>query len=254
MQYFSLVARNASASSDEHVTNSPLILLFIKAPVKGQVKTRLAAVLGEDGALDLYKRFVLDILDTLAQTGVPVSICHTSTDSGTAITGWLGEGRHYVPQEGGDVGERMEKAFQRAFAGGASRAVLIGSDIPDLQPEVFSEAFQALDRNDAVIGPARDGGYYLIGFRNDTLLPALFHGIEWSTNTVLKETLAILAQARRTVHLLPLWGDVDTIEDLKDLADRGRLSAFRSSRTMSYLSGMKHSYLSPEDRDAKVRL
>ena len=236
------------------MTNAPLILLFIKAPVRGQVKTRLATALGEAAALDLYQRFVLDIIDTLEQTGIPVRICYTPADSGKGISGWLGPGRHYQPQEGKNVGERMENAFQQAFSSGASRALLIGSDIPDIPQAVFSEALRALDGNDAVIGPARDGGYYLIGFRSDTFLPDLFRGIEWSTDTVLTDTLAIFARDGRTVHLLPPWQDVDTINDLNGLADRGRRSAFRSSRTMSYLAGMEHTFLSPEDHDAKVRL
>jgi uncharacterized protein len=237
MQYFFLDAPKTPASTGEHMANTPLILLFIKAPVRGQVKTRLATALGEDAALDVYQRFVLDIIDTLEQTGIAVRICYTPAGSGKMISGWLGPGRHYQPQVGRDVGERMENAFQQAFSGGTSRALLIGSDIPDLPSDVFSEALRALDGNDAVIGPARDGGYYLIGFRSDTFLPALFQGIEWSTNTVLADTLAVLAREGRTVHRLPLWGDVDTMDDLKDLADRGQRSAFRSSRTMSYLAG-----------------
>jgi rSAM/selenodomain-associated transferase 1 len=221
----------------EYMTNAQIILLFIKAPFRGQVKTRLASVLGAAGALDLYQRFVLDIIDTLEQTGIPFRICYTPADSEKAVAGWLGPGRQYQAQIGRDVGERMENAFQQVFSAGISRAVLTGSDIPDLPPEVFSEAFRALDGNDTVIGPARDGGYYLIGFRRNTFLPALFRGIAWSTNTVLTDTLAVLARKGSTVQQLPLWGDVDTIEDLKDLADRGRRSAFRSSRTMSYLAG-----------------
>jgi len=242
------------APEGAHMTNSPLILLFIKAPVRGQVKTRLASVLGEEAALYLYRLFVLDIIDTLEQTGIPVRICYTPADSGQAISGWLGPGRHYQPQEGKDVGERMENAFQQAFSEGVSRALLIGSDIPDLPPDVFSEALRALEGNDAVIGPARDGGYYLIGFRSDTFLPALFQGIEWSTNTVLTDTLAIFAREGRTVHRLPLWGDVDTIDDLKDLADRGRQSAFRSSRTMLFLARAKDNLFFSEGSDAKIRI
>lgn len=254
MQYFPSEARKPPETTGEHMTNAPLILLFIKAPVKGQVKTRLAAALGEDAALELYQRFVLDILDALEQTGVPVRICYSPPDSGKAVTGWLGPERQYQPQEGRDVGERMADAFQQAFSGGISRALLIGSDIPDLPPAVFSEAFRALDGNDAVIGPARDGGYYLVGFRSDTFLPDIFRGIEWSTDTVLTNTLSVFAREGRTVHRLPPWQDVDTIEDLTHLVTRGRRSAFRSSRTMLFLARFKDTCSTLEDTDATIRL
>lgn len=236
------------------MSNAPIILLFIKAPVKGEVKTRLAAALGDDAALDLYRRFVLDILDTLDRTGIPVSICYSPSDSGNSVARWLGPGRHYQPQEGADVGERMQNAFQQAFSGGATRAVLIGSDIPDLPAQVLSDAMAGLLTHDAVIGPALDGGYYLVGFRSDTFLPGIFRGIEWSTDTVLTGTLAVFAREGRAVLRLPPWRDVDTLEDLRDLSARGRRSAFSSSRTMSFLAGIEHANFPLEDSDAKIRL
>ena len=220
--------------------SAPIILLFIKAPVKGQVKTRLAASLGEDAALDLYERFVLDILDTLEQTGIPVRICYSPPDSRNAVSLWLGPERHYQPQEGADVGARMENAFQQAFSGGASRAILIGSDIPDLPAQVLYDALAGLLTHDAVIGPARDGGYYLIGFRNDSFLPAAFHNVPWSTGVVMEHTLSAFRRSGRSVHMLPAWQDVDTIDDLKALSDRGRLSSFNSSRTMSFIAAIAH--------------
>jgi len=146
----------------------------------------------------------------------------------------------------------MELAFRHAFAEGRTRAVLIGSDIPDLPTSVVSGAFRALDGNDAVIGPARDGGYYLVGFRSDTFLPGIFRGIPWSTATVLADTLAVFEREGRKVHRLSLWRDVDTIDDLKDLMDRSRNSNFSSSLTMAYLAGAKTTFFSAEVRDAKV--
>lgn len=216
-----------------------LIILFVKVPAGSQVKTRLAAALGEDAAHELYHRFVQDILDTLQQTGVPVMICYYPPDSRNAVAAWLGPGQPYLPQEGRDVGERMENAFRQAFTRDFSRVVLIGSDIPDLPAPLINEALEALRMHDAVIGPARDGGYYLIGFRNDTFFPGVFSGIAWSTGTVFRSTMQAFGKAGQRVHELPLWQDVDTIEDLKDLAARSRRSAFSSSRTMSFLAGLK---------------
>ncbi len=237
------------------MADQPLIILFVKAPVRGQVKSRLAAsALGDDATLELYRNFCLDILDTLKQTGIPVRICYYPPDSGNAVAGWLGPGQQYLPQEGRDVGERMDNAFRQAFSRGFSRVLLIGSDIPDLPAPLFSDAMAALLTHDAVIGPARDGGYYLIGFRNDTFAPGVFSGIAWSTGAVFEQTMAAFAHAGRRVHELPLWQDVDTIEDLKDLAARNRRSAFRASRTMSFLAGIKDTLFSSEVSDANIRL
>jgi len=234
------------------MADQPLIILFVKVPARSQVKTRLAAALGEEAALELYQRFVQDILDTLEQTGIPVMICYYPPDNRNAVAGWLGPEQQYLPQEGRDVGERMENAFRQAFNRGFSRVVLIGSDIPDLPAPLIKEALAALPMHDAVIGPARDGGYYLVGFRNDTFFPGVFSGIAWSTGTVFRSTMQAFEKAGQRVHELPLWQDVDTIEDLKDLAARSRRSAFSSSRTMSFLAGFKDAPLSLEGSDAAI--
>ncbi len=214
------------------------ILLFIKAPLKGRVKSRLASILGEDAALELYRSFALDILDTIERTGHPCTIFFYPPDSGEAVTAWLGPGRTCLPQEGEDLGLRMANAFATIFNRGDSRAILIGSDLPDLPADLLSGALKALDDHDAVIGPARDGGYYLIGFRRETFLPDVFQGIEWSTNRVFAETVARFERLGKRVFLAPAWRDVDTPEDLKDLAARNMKTPFAKSRTMKCLVEM----------------
>jgi len=213
-----------------------LILLFVKAPQRGQVKSRLAAILGQDSALELYRSFVLDILIAIETSGFPCRICYHPPDSGEALKDWLGDQRQYMPQEGNDIGERMEKAFRRAFSEGITRAVLIGSDIPDLPPAMFARAFRSLDDHGAVIGPALDGGYYLIGFNKDTFFPGVFSGIAWSTGDVFSRTMQTLDHAGQLVEQLPPWRDVDTVGDLKDLVVRNRNSGFSAGRTMNCLS------------------
>jgi rSAM/selenodomain-associated transferase 1 len=232
--------------------DTPLILLFVKAPRKGQVKSRLAAVMGQDTALELYRNFVLDILASVEKSGVPCRVCYYPADSGETVRQWLGDRLTYMPQEGNNLGERMEQAFRRVFSEGISRAVLIGSDIPDLPPALLQDAVERLDRMGAVIGPSKDGGYYLIGFRKDAFFPNIFHGPEWSTETVFRKTMQIFRQEQREVSLLSTLQDVDTINDLKDLMERGRSSAFRASRTMVYLAGIETELRSSEVRDAKV--
>lgn len=214
---------------------SSLMLLFLKAPIKGQVKSRLAAGLGDDIALELYKNFVLDILETIEKTGHSCTIFFHPPEARDTVAVWLGPGRDYLPQQGGDLGERMANAFATIFKRGVSRAILIGSDIPDLSIDILEQAFRSLESRDAVLGPAMDGGYYLIGFRRDTFVPGVFQGIAWGSDRVFAETRQKLEQAKRGVHLLPEWRDVDTPEDLRDLMARNAKSPFAMSRTMKYL-------------------
>ena len=211
------------------------IVIFVRYPEKGAVKSRLAPVLGEELVVSLYEAFVIDLLATIKRSGYPFRIAFTPADCEEGI--FRRFGRHDgFPQTGADLGERMKNAFQRCFSNGSTSVVLIGSDIPDLPPEIFAEAFAALDNRGAVIGPAADGGYYLIGFRKETFVPAVFGGIAWSTGTVFAETVACLERAGIGAHRLPLWRDVDTPEDLRDLIRRHRDTSFARSRTMACLA------------------
>jgi glycosyltransferase A (GT-A) superfamily protein (DUF2064 family) len=114
-------------------------------------------------------------------------------------------------------------------------ALLIGSDIPGMTTEVMDEAFTALLTNDAVIGPADDGGYYLIGFRKKSFEPGIFHDMAWSTRTVFRETMDKLHDASLKVHVLPELTDIDTVDDLKTLMTQVRSPASEPSRTRSFL-------------------
>ncbi len=208
----------------------------MKAPVLGRVKTRLAAELGEDTALKLYKNFILDELETVKQTGFPFTICVHPPDAGETAASWLGRSYRYLPQHGNDLGERMENAFIQCFKNGFECAILIGSDLPDLTPAVLYEAIASLSESDAVLGPASDGGYYLIGFNKRAFRPRLFfHGMTWSGETLFQDTLKILRASALAVHLTPRWNDVDTLEDLKSLCQRSKDAGANKSRTAAYL-------------------
>jgi glycosyltransferase A (GT-A) superfamily protein (DUF2064 family) len=139
----------------------------------------------------------------------------------------------------------MEGAFARVFAGEAEEALLIGSDIPGLTTDVIEEAFAALLTNDAVIGPADDGGYYLIGFRKKSFEPGIFHDMVWSTGTVFRETMDKLHDALLKVHVLPELTDVDTMEDLKAFMSQARSPASKTSRTRSFLEQYRKDFLKP---------
>jgi rSAM/selenodomain-associated transferase 1 len=192
------------------------LLFFIKNPEKGKVKTRLASAIGDEMAVKLYKRFLLEMLSTLNRGTFLFYLYFYPGDSLNDLKDWLGDQYLYAPQMGENLGERMKNGFMEAFSMNFKRVVLIGSDIPDLPLEFIEEAFSALRNYDVVIGPAVDGGYYLIGSRNETFYPKMFEGIPWSTERVLEGTVKILEQAGLTVHLLKPLRDIDTIEDLRN--------------------------------------
>jgi rSAM/selenodomain-associated transferase 1 len=127
----------------------------------------------------------------------------------------MGRDYLYMPQQGVDLGERMKNGFTEAFDSGFKRVLLIGSDIPGLPLEFIEEAFASLKEKDAVIGPSLDGGYYLIGFRDEKFSPQVFKGILWSTERVFEETMKILEREGLTIHTLKPLRDIDTIDDLR---------------------------------------
>ena len=213
--------------------NDRCVILFLKALEKGRVKTRLAKFLGEETALELYRCFVEDTLGMLVQGGYPLLIFHDPPAARRHIGQWLGKRHTLLPQTGEDLGDRMQNAFRTTFARGYRAALIVGSDSPDLPNGLLDEALAALGNQDVVLGPARDGGYYLIGFREETFLPDAFTGIAWSTPEVFARTLAILRNVGLRVHLLPTWRDVDTLEDIRALVLRNGDTAFAGSATMN---------------------
>jgi rSAM/selenodomain-associated transferase 1 len=193
------------------------LLFFIRNPERGRVKTRLAASIGDEKALKLYRGFILNILSNINRETFLFYLCFFPADALDSIKQWLGEDYLYTPQIGEDLGERMKNGFTEAFAMNFKRVVLIGSDIPDLPIEFIEEAFTSLKEKDAVIGPSLDGGYYLIGFKEKTFSPQVFKGIPWSTERVFEQTMKILEREGLMVHVLNPLRDIDTIEDLKNL-------------------------------------
>ncbi len=192
-----------------------IVLLFIKSPEKGKVKSRLAKTIGEEAALEVFKRLACDTLEKLRDGNYLFKLCFYPPDSGAIIKDWLGDSFCYAPQQGRDLGERMRGAFVEAFSDGPEKVLLVGSDIPDLSISLINEAFEALDTSNAVIGPARDGGYYLIGFNRASFLPEIFQGIAWSTDSVFYQTMKIFGKSGLTVHSLRVLSDVDTFDDLE---------------------------------------
>ncbi len=218
------------------MTGRACIVLFARFPENGKVKSRLAATYGAEFVMHLYDNFVADTLDKVKGTGVPFIIAFDPPDKEDDMRRHFGRDHVYMPQEGNHLGTRMHLAFCRCFARGFDSAILIGSDIPDLPEEILAEALSSLEDHDMAIGPSRDGGYYLIGFKKDTLTLQVFENIPWGTSTVLAETMRVSTARGDHVHLLPQWRDIDTPDDLTDLVRRNSDTPFAASRTMSYLT------------------
>lgn len=194
------------------------LLFFIKYPEKGRVKTRLATSIGDERALKLYKTILLNTLSLLNQGTFLSYLCVDPAEALGNFKKWLGEDYLYIPQQGEDLGERMKNGFLEAFAMNFKRVLLIGSDIPDLPLGYIEEAFVSLKEKEVVIGPSFDGGYYLIGFKDETFSLQVFKGIPWGTERVLEQTTKRLEREGRTIHFLPPLRDMDTIEDLRNLS------------------------------------
>ena len=184
-----------------------VVLVFQKNAILGQVKTRLAAGMGELPALEIYRHLIE--LTYSALEAVPVPVWTYFSDFIPESTRPTVE-KSFV-QQGQDLGERMANAFTRTFESGKDKVVLIGTDCPTLQSQHLLQAFEALTISDLVLGPARDGGYYLIGMKSGAAY--LFEGITWSTSQVLSQTLHAASQHGLIVTLLPELDDIDTQED-----------------------------------------
>jgi uncharacterized protein len=185
-----------------------ILVVFARAPVEGTVKTRLAAALGPAAALAAYRELGATVLRGVREPGRRIVVCHTPADAAGRVAEWLGRDLELEPQSEGDLGARLRAAFGARFAAGAVRVVVIGTDCPTVDAAVVAEAFASLERADVVLGPARDGGYYLIGLTRPS--PTLFLDIPWSTPRVLAATLERAAAAGLRVHLLDEREDVDT--------------------------------------------
>ncbi len=191
------------------------LIIFTRYPEPGKTKTRLIPVLGAEGAATLQRQMTEQKLTQVRelQAAYPVSVeVHFTGGNEQLMQSWLGSSLIYQRQSEGDIGCRMASAFQASFEAGMNNVVLIGIDCPDLNAQLMAEAFQALHQHDLVLGPALDGGYYLIGLRR--LIPELFTGIRWSTAEVLPQTLRIAQRLELAVAKLPLLSDVDRPEDL----------------------------------------
>ncbi|TIH15326.1 glycosyltransferase [Marinifilum sp. JC120] len=192
------------------------VIVFVKYPEPGKVKTRLGKEIGYETAAKLYTAFVEDMLRNMDCADLNPIITYDPFQAEEHYRKWLGE-HTYIPQHGTDLGERMLNALRSAFELKFDSSILTGSDLPDLDPEFILQAMQALKKAPACIGPASDGGYYLIGFQKEYLTDSIFRNMEWSTERVFPETISRLEKREITPEIIPEHQDMDTVEDLKRL-------------------------------------
>jgi len=188
------------------------LIIFIKNPVLGKVKTRLAATVGDEKTLEIYR--LLQAHTNKVTTPLIQDKWLFYSDEVETNDIWDNDQYHKQVQQGNDLGEKMLNAFQHCFDLGYEKVCIIGSDMMDITTSIIENAFSQLEKNDAIIGPAVDGGYYLLGMKK--LYVPVFLNKDWSTESVLKNTLKDLKENNLSYHSLVSLNDIDTEEDWKD--------------------------------------
>lgn len=215
------------------------LAIFAKAPIPGQVKTRLCPPLTSDEAATLHGSFVLDTLERTktAARQLPIDRYLACAPSVTHVFFKIMEERQgvkLIDQVGDDLGSRMNQAFKTLFAQGYRQVLLIGTDVPTLPFDHFKQALTSLENHDLVLGPALDGGYYLIGLKR--LTPELFVDIPWSTDQALRLTQEKAVTLGLTTALLEPWRDVDTVADLQAIIDACNAESKKSKNEQVFSS------------------
>ncbi len=222
------------------MSSSNVLIVFMKAPRPGGVKTRLQPELTPEQALHLYRAMGLDLLENVRSQAYHLRIHFWPPDAEGEMQEWLGEEACF-PQRGGDLGAKMHGAFCDTFAEGYRRVIIIGSDLPHLDHALIEGAFDRLADHDIVLGPTEDGGYYLIGLKAPHA--HLFEAVEWSTERVWEQTLRNIRHLGLRLHTLPRLADIDTWAEVQQLwqalqGNSGSTLRRRLPRTLGVLREM----------------
>jgi rSAM/selenodomain-associated transferase 1 len=186
------------------------LIIFVKNPILGKVKTRLAKTLNEDNALKIYHKLLQHTRKVTENIPVNKYVFYSEYIHYDDL--WQNELYEKKLQHGKDLGERMENAFEVLFKNGHKQTIIIGSDCYDLTTDIILTAFDQLKQNDLVIGPAKDGGYYLLG--TNSFIPELFAGKIWSSSNVFSETTSQIRSLNYSFYTLPVLSDVDVPGDV----------------------------------------
>jgi hypothetical protein len=192
--------------------NKPALIIFVRNPESGKVKTRLAKTIGHEKALRVYERLLEHTRDITKSLSCDKFLFYA--DYLTEIDDWDKNIYCKKLQEGEDLGQKMSGAFSVLFDQGYNRIIIIGSDCFELDEKKLAEAFEVMGPAEVIIGPATDGGYYLLGLQK--MIPEIFENIAWSSSQVLKETVAVLKTLNVRYSLLPELNDIDEEADLTD--------------------------------------
>jgi rSAM/selenodomain-associated transferase 1 len=202
------------------------LVVIAKEPVPGAVKTRLAPILGPDGAARAAAAMLADTLAVMAQVDAEPWVCFAPPDA-RARMAQLAPGCGLLAQVEGDLGDRLAACFAALLGGGADRVVIVAADTPQVPRATYQAAFELLDQVDVVLGPAADGGYYLVGAK--AALPELFVGVPMGTDAVFHQTIRRAVHGRLQIGTVPMLRDLDLLEDLRAALAAGELD--RSPRT-----------------------
>jgi uncharacterized protein len=192
------------------------LLIFAKNLIHGEVKTRLASTVGHDKAMTVYEQLIAHTIETTKHLPVDKTVFYSKRIE--LEDAWDNKIYEKNIQTGNDLGDKMKNAFATVFGNRNKKLVIIGTDCPDLNASVIVNAYVYLEDHDIVIGPASDGGYYLLGMKK--LHPRLFEKIDWSTGKVLAQTLKICESSNLSTFLLPELSDIDDENDLKKYMNR----------------------------------
>ncbi len=191
------------------------LVIFTRYPEPGKTKTRLIGALSPEGAAELQRQMTEHTISQVKQLLIGFSLSFEVRFAGgnlQLVHDWLGSDLICQPQGEGDLGVRLVRSLLYAFKSGAERVIIIGTDCPDINAGILVKAFEQLHHKDLVLGPAEDGGYYLIGLQRP--IPDLFVNITWGTSQVLQQTIEIAQLLNLSVGYLPVLSDIDRPEDL----------------------------------------
>ncbi|MCF6149788.1 MAG: glycosyltransferase [Candidatus Kuenenia sp.] len=211
------------------------LVLFVKYPKKGRVKTRLALETDDDFATEIYACFIKDSLSRFQNIKGDLIPFISEKNKISLFQKKFDFTKKCYDQSSGHLGIRMKHAMKVMFNDKYDHVVIIGSDCPDLPVSYINNAFSRLLKNDVVIGPATDGGYYLIGSSNPKTLNILFTNIDWSTDKVLLQTIDRINSEGFSYYLLNEWCDIDALENLKFCYKNAGKRKFSHSHTIHYL-------------------
>ncbi|MGB8707449.1 MAG: TIGR04282 family arsenosugar biosynthesis glycosyltransferase [Dehalococcoidia bacterium] len=217
-------------------TPSNALLVFVRTPHPGKVKTRLARSLGDEKAAEFYRLCTDATIGEIKQLSRVVEryIFFAEPVDTYEMRHLDGLGFNVAVQEGENLGQRLCNAFSRVLENGAQKVVIVASDVPDLSASIMKEAISSLDNSDVVIGPCYDGGYYLIGMKE--LHEGLFHGIPWGTERVYQQTLDAAKEKGLTVIQLPILIDIDTEADLRQWSE---VDGYKKPALLDFIKAMR---------------